>query len=159
MPGPSSATITTLDEARAFYATLVGTHTVKVGEKTVSVRFARGEIHPFTESIREGSKPPAHLLVTRPDGSGEVRIFSRTRARFLDRILPTLEHPAACVRAKGPGAIMVIGPSGADGWRMAVVLNRHGEEFVVRTAYPIDGRAFASYTRSSSAKRCPWPPT
>lgn len=150
----SSALICTPDEARAYYrARLVGDHEITSRGQPVCVRFNAEEIHLFTEDIRDGSTPRPEMLIMRAGGR-EGRVFSRQRARLLDRILPTIKDPAKCLRAKN-GGFQLIGPAGAEGDRLAVVIGADRGVWYVRTAYPLDA---AGYRHALTARPAPWPP-
>jgi hypothetical protein len=153
-----SELIATAEEAQDYYALLVGDHEINVRGQVVTIRFASEEIHPFTEKLRAGSTPRAEFLVRRPGKSGEVRVFSRCRARRLDDIIPTLENPSGCVAAKKPGALMVFGPSDTTGSRMAVIIAPDGGACFVRTAYTLTAKEYRDLLRSGTSRRLPWPP-
>ena len=148
--------IETVSEAWAYYrAKFVGEREILARGTPVAIQFPGEEIHLFTEKVDAARAPLQANLVHRPKSS-EVRYFSKTRARLLDRIIPTLENPASSVAAKVPGATMVFGPVNRDCTRLAVVVRRLGACWLVRTAYPLTPKEFASYKRSNRAS--PWPP-
>lgn len=151
-----SADIKNAEETKQYYREkLVGDHEIQVGGAVLVIRFAREEIHAFTEDIQEGNTPPPEKLVQRPKSS-EVRVFSLTRARLLDSILPTLSNAAGAVAAKEPRSTLVFGPSDKEGKRIAVVIYPVEHCFAVRTAYPLTPKEFAHYRRTSKSR--PWPP-
>lgn len=153
-----SELIETIQEARDYYAErLVGDHAVSVRGVDIVVRFNAEEIHLFSEEVRAGSNPDASQLVWRKGRTGEVRFFARARARLLDGIIPTLAAPARVLAAKIPGGCMVVGPAQPAGWRLAVVIAPCDSRgvFFVRTAFPMEPKAFADAVRGRPAK---WPP-
>ena len=146
----------TIDETWAYYtAKFIGVREIRVRGVAISIQFAADEIHLFTEKITAGQTPSPDKLVYRPKSS-EVRYFSKTRARLLDRIVATLENPAGSVDAKERGGIMVFGPVDRDGQRLAVVVYQRDERWLVRTAFPLTPKAFMAYKRSNRSS--PWPP-
>jgi len=100
---------------------MVGDHTIVLGEKKVTIRFASEENHYFTVSIKKGRTPPPDLVITRHK-SKEKRLFSRQRAKLIDQILPTLERAAGAVAAKMSKGTLVYGPADASGRLMAVIV-------------------------------------
>lgn len=149
--------IDTIEEAWAYYRErFVGPRSIQVGGCTIMLHFPGDEIHLFTEKLKVGQDPSPDKLVRRP-GSNEVRYFSKSRARLLDRVVPTLEKPAGSVAAKEAGATMVFGPVDKDGHRLAVVVRPRGERWNVRTAYPLTPKEFADYKRGGS-RSMRWPP-
>jgi hypothetical protein len=149
--------IDNVEEARAYYAyKLEGDRSIEVRGTTLIVRFNREEIHLFTEAIREGATPPQDRLVFR-EGSSEVRVFSRQRARTLDRILPTIREPICALTAKIHRGIQLIGPADAHGLRISVVVAPGSEDrvFFVRTMFPLTPTDFA---RARRGRPRPWPP-
>lgn len=154
-----SSEIESLRDALDYYAGLVGDHQITVAGRSITIRFAFEEIHPFTEAPKPGRRAPESMLVYRPGRTGEVRVFSRQRARLLDKILPTLTSPAGCVAGKMPRSLMVFGPCDSVGARIAVIICPDSDgAFTVRTAYSIDMKEFGTLTRSGRNRRLPWPP-
>ncbi len=152
-----SSLIDTLEEAWAYYrARFVGERVVSCGGVPVTLRFNAEETHLFSESIREGASPAPGSLVHRPGGGGEVREFSKGRARLLDDIVPTICAPTLRVEAKtGKMLIGNLRPTPAR-QRLAVVVARSGEVYFVRTAYLIGEDEYRRHQRQG--RRTRWPP-
>jgi len=148
--------IDTCEDARAYYAfRLVGEHTIYVrGDEPLVVQFNPEETHLFTD---ERNPCPPGDVVRRAGRSGEVRCFERTRARLMDRILPTIAAPVAAFRALIPGGVQLYGPPEAGARRVCVVVApAGGARWFVRTAYPVNADGFARARRAGST--VPWPP-
>lgn len=152
----ASRFIDTCEDARAYYAErLVGEHTilVRTGGSLV-VRFNSEEAHPFTD---ERNPCPPDDVVRRAGRSGEMRCFERTRARLMDRILPTIAAPVAAFRALIQGGVQLYGPPEVGARRVCVVVAPlGGATWFVRTSYPVNAEGFARARRGSLA--VPWPP-
>jgi hypothetical protein len=153
----ASILIETPADALEYYrARLVGEHPIICRGVRVVVRFNPEEIHLFTEDIKPGLSPRADMLVQRPGAVGEVRYFSKVRARMLDRILPTIAAPARALEAKIHRGVQLIGPVDPVAHdRLSVVVGVDGACWFVRTAYPLTHTEFQRYLRSRAA---PWPP-
>lgn len=147
--------IDTCEDARAYYAMrLEGEHTILVhGGAQLIVQFNKEETHIFTD---ERNPCPPGDVVRRLGRSGEVRCFERTRARLMDRILPTIANPVAAFQALKPGGVQLYGPPEASARRVCVVVAPSGGRWFVRTAYPVNAEGFARARRSCSV--VPWPP-
>jgi hypothetical protein len=158
----TAALLETLEEARVYYeARLVGEHVIETpgdGDPLV-LRFNREEIHLYTEELRPGTRPNPAMLVQRSGRSGEVRRFSRVRARLMDQIIPTISNPVACLEAKIPGGRMLVGPPTLEATqRLVVVVAPDSDDCVyfVRTAYPMSQTDYARALRVE--RRARWPP-
>lgn len=151
----ASRFIETCEDARAYYACrLVGEHPIHVrGGALLVVLFNPEETHPFTD---DRNPCPPEDVVRRAGRSGELRCFERTRARLMDRILPTITDPVAAFRAMMPGAVQLYGPPEAGARRVCVVVApAGGARWFVRTAYPVNAEGFARARRGGVV---PWPP-
>lgn len=151
----ASEFIDTREDALSYYAhKLIGDHEVVVKGVRVVVRFNPEEIHHFTD---KRTPCPAGDVVRREGRSGEVRCFSRERARRMDAILDTLKNAARVHEAKIPGGRLVYGPVDANAQRLGVVIGPGGNGvWFVRTTFPVSSKDFAAALRS--AKPSPWPP-
>lgn len=153
----ASRFIETREDALSYYShRLVGDHRVTTQGAPIVVRFNPEEIHLFTD---DRAPCPPDDIVAREGRCGEVRCFSRERARLLDQILPTVRAPAVVLRALIPGGVMLLGPADPAARRMCIVVAPAAREagvFFVRTAFPMSPKDFAAKRRSS--KPTPWPP-
>lgn len=150
----ASRFIETREDALSYYAhKLEGAHSIVVGSVEIVIRFNPEEVHLFADSR---SPCPECDRIRRPGRSGEVRCFSKERARLLDLVLPTLQAPAKCVRAKDPRNVLIFGPSDPKSLRrLAVVVGPGGPGlWFVRTLYPVEPKAFRAYLRSPGVN---WP--
>lgn len=148
--------IDTIEDACSYYAhRLVGGHRVTVHGAQILVRFNPEETHLFTD---ERSPCPDGETVLRKGGR-ERRCFARDRARLMDRILPTIEAPAACLRARGhPQGVQLFGPPDPGARRLCVLLHpsRWPWQWYVRSSYPADAKSFVNARRSNRPAQ--WPP-
>ncbi len=146
--------IETREDALSYYAhKLVGDHEVEVKGVAITVRFNAEEIHHFTD---ERTPCPGCDVIQRSGRSGEVRCFSRTRARLLDAIMGALGRATVVHEAKIPGGRLVFGPADQNAQRLGVVIGPGGGSvWFVRSAYPVSAQAFAQAHRSGRAAR--WP--
>ena len=151
----ASRFIETSEEARAYYAfRLVGQHAIHVRGVPLVVQFNPEETHLFTD---ERNPCPPGDVVRRAGRSGELRCFERTRARMMDRILPTIAGPVAAFRALIPGGVQLYGPPESSAPRVCVVVApAGGARWFVRTAYPVTSDKFARARREGFV--VPWPP-
>lgn len=152
----ASRFIDTREDAHAYYAfRLLGDHALLVdGRVPIIARFNPEEIHFFTD---ERTPCPPGDVVRRAGRSGEVRCFDRSRARLMDRILPTIAKPVAAFRASIPGGVLLYGPAEVNAQRVCVVVAPSGgEKWFVRTAYPASAESFVRARRAGFV--VPWPP-
>lgn len=155
----NSAMLETLEQTRIYYARrLVGDHALALPDgRTISLRFLAHETHIFSETIRAGYTPDPAKIVCGP-GLDEVRLFSKTRARLLDEILPTVRAPAVCQPAKKQHGVMLFGPQKLSAaQRLAVVVSQdqRSGSWIVRTAFPVAPRDFLNMCRQKGVR---WPP-
>lgn len=152
----ASRFIETSEDARAYYAfRLVGEHSLLVrGAGPLVVVFNPEETHLFTD---ERDPCPPSDVVRRVGRSGELRCFERSRARLMDRILPTIAAPVAAFRALIARGVQLYGPPEVGARRVCVVVAPlSGEKWFVRTAYPVAQDQFARARRTGFV--VPWPP-
>jgi hypothetical protein len=151
----ASRFVDTREDALSYYAhRLVGRHELDVKGTVVAVWFNPEEIHLFTD---ERTPCPACDVLRRTGASGEVRCFSRERARRMDEILATLRNPAAALVARIRGGRTVYGPADSRAQRLAVVVAPGSDgAWFVRTVWPATARSFRDACASNA--RAPWPP-
>lgn len=151
----ASRFIETSEDARAYYALrLVGEHSLLVhGVEPLVVVFNPEETHVFTDK-RTPCPPPD--VVRRVGCSGELRCFERTRARLMDRILPTIAAPVAAFGALISRGVQLYGPPEVGARRVCVVVAPNRGKWFVRTAYPVAQDNFLRARREGVV--VPWPP-
>jgi len=152
----ASRFIDTREDALSYYAhKLAGDHAITVRGVALVVRFNVEEIHLFTD---ERSPCPPADVTARAGASGEVRCFSRERARALDRILPILQAPAVAHDAKMQKGVKLFGPADPAARRLCVIVapGREAHVYFVRTAYDVSPKDFAA--ARGSGRAAPWPP-
>ncbi len=155
----SSADISTLGEARSYYAEyLVGQQVIECHGRPVTVFFERSATHLFSEEAPSGDALPAHERVMQRVKGGRVeeRRFSLDRARLMDRVIDAISHFTVSVPGtgvRGHEKRMLHGPRLPDGRYLRVVLRPGGPgDFVCVSAYPVSEAVWLAMRRSKSAK-------
>jgi hypothetical protein len=154
-PPESADLISTLGEARAFYASkLAGSHKIACHGKDVTIVFERQATHLFSVELDDDAAIPVAERVN--DGRGGTRRFSLERARNMDRVLPAVSQFTVSVPGTGPGARqnkMLHGTRLPDGSYMRVVLRPGpGAAFTCVSAYTISQHKWMEMRRAKSAK-------
>lgn len=160
MPVATSALITTLEEAREYYAEhIAGARTLTVGKERTTIVFERDATHLYSEGGRP--EDPALLVARRiPKGKSveiEERTFSLARARLLDDVLRAISLFTVSVPDGGgrPGfqKTIVYGPPLPTSEYLRVVLRPGpGDSRTCVSAYPVDAAAHAAARRLKRAR-------
>lgn len=160
MPVERSELITTLAEAREYYAAkLAGTHRIDCHGREVTIVFERAATHTYSLEPLDSKDIASSDRVERriPGRDVEVRRFSVERARVMDRILPavsqfTVSTPGTATTT-GREKRMLHGARLPNGQYMRVVLRPGpGDAFTCVSAYPVEERVWREATRSKRAK-------
>ena len=129
MPVDRSELITTLAEAREYYAqVLVGVQHVTVKGRQVAIVFEKAITHLYSAEVAsfDGVPPAEKVFRNLPGGRVELRRFSADRATLLDRILPTLASHCKSIQGTGQGGHenrLVYGWPLVDGRALCVALS------------------------------------
>jgi hypothetical protein len=157
----SSDLITTVEEAREYYREkLVGVRKVTCYGKRVPIVFDFDTTHCYSYGIPPNVAPMGAVLTQQVGVAlSEVRVFSLTRARSMDAILPAISLFSVSTEGKGAKNTttrVLHGQRLPNGEYMRVVLRKgRGDTWRCVSAFPVSA---TDYRQARTSKHAKFPP-